>query len=68
VIIGLSAVPIVQEGDPKQVLLGEAERCNADCIFVDAEGHSRLERFLVGSVSSAVAARTRCSVEVVRRG
>jgi nucleotide-binding universal stress UspA family protein len=65
---GLSAVPIVQEGDPKQLLLREAERCDADCIFVGAKGHSRLERFLVGSVSSAVAARARCSVEVVRQG
>jgi nucleotide-binding universal stress UspA family protein len=65
---GLSAVPIVQEGDPKRILLQEAERCNADCIFVGAKGHSRLERFLLGSVSSAVAARARCSVEVVRQG
>ena len=65
---GLSAAPIVHEGDPKQVLLRESERCNADCIFVGAKGHSRLERFLVGSVSSAVAARARCSVEIVRQG
>jgi nucleotide-binding universal stress UspA family protein len=65
---GLSAVPIVQEGDPKQVLLREAERCNADSIVVGAKGHSRLERFLLGSVSSAVAARARCTVEVVRLG
>ena len=65
---GLSAVPVVENGDPKNVLLREAERFNADCIFVGAKGHSRLERFLLGSVSSAVAARAGCTVEVVRQG
>ena len=65
---GLSAEPIVQEGDPKHVLLREAERCGADSIFVGAKGHSRLERFLLGSVSSAIAARAHCSVEVIRQG
>ena len=65
---GLTAVPIVQNGDPKMVLLREADRFNADCIFVGANGHSRLERFMLGSVSAAVAARAHCSVEVVRQG
>lgn len=65
---GLSAVPIVQEDDPKQVLLREADRSKADCIFVGAKGHSRLERFLLGSVSTAIATRARCSVEVIRQG
>ena len=43
-----------------------AERWGADCVFAGAKGLSRLERFLVGSVSTAVAARAPCSVEVVR--
>ena len=64
---GLAAEPFVVEGDPKRVLLHEAERWGADCIFVGAKGHSRRERFLLGSVSAAVAARARCSVEIVRR-
>jgi nucleotide-binding universal stress UspA family protein len=63
---GLAATPVVQDGDPKQVLLREAEQFNADCIFVGAKGHGRLERFLLGSVSSAIAARAHCSVEVIR--
>ena len=54
-------------GNPKQELIEEAERWNADCIFVGANAWgSRLERFLVGSTSAAVAARSHCSVEVVR--
>jgi nucleotide-binding universal stress UspA family protein len=57
----------IREGDPKRVLVEEAEAWGADCIFVGSTGFSnRVERFLIGSVSSAVAARARCSVEVVR--
>ena len=36
-------------------------------IVLGAKGHSRRERLLLGSVSSAVAARAHCSVEVVRQ-
>ena len=63
----LKASASVEEGDPKRVLPAIAERWGANCIFVGATGHSnRLERFLLGSVSTAVAARAHCSVEVVR--
>jgi nucleotide-binding universal stress UspA family protein len=58
--------PVLREGDPKRVLLEEAEAWAADCIFVGAKGLSRIERVLLGSVSAAVAARAECSVEVVR--
>jgi nucleotide-binding universal stress UspA family protein len=63
---GLSVSSVIKEGSPKQVLLDEAEHWGADCIFVGALGLSRIERFLLGSVSAAVAARAHCSVEVVR--
>jgi len=63
---GLTVSSVIKEGDPKHVLLDEAERWGADCIFVGARGLSRVERFLLGSVSAAVAARAHCSVEVVR--
>lgn len=63
---GLKATPVVKEGDPKRVLIDEAESWPADCIFVGARGLSRAQSILLGSVSSAVAARARCSVEVVR--
>jgi nucleotide-binding universal stress UspA family protein len=65
---GLAPTPLVEEGDPKRVLVEEAERWAADCIFVGAKGHGALERILIGSVSAAVAARAHCSVEVVRQG
>jgi nucleotide-binding universal stress UspA family protein len=63
---GLRATAAVLMGDPRQVLVHVAEQWQADCIFLGAQGHSRLERFLLGSVSAAVAARAPCSVEVIR--
>ncbi len=63
---GLSVNTILRDGDPKHVLLNQAEELSADCIFLGAKGISRIERFLLGSVSEAIAARAHCSVEVVR--
>ncbi|MEO6391125.1 MAG: universal stress protein [Pyrinomonadaceae bacterium] len=66
---GLTVSERVLEGDPKRVLVAEAEEFRADTIFLGSTGSgTRLERFLLGSVSSAIAARAHCSVEVVRRG
>jgi nucleotide-binding universal stress UspA family protein len=63
----LKVSSLVLAGDPKCVLVEEAGRWGADSIFVGSTGFSnRVERFLIGSVSSAVAARAHCSVEVVR--
>jgi len=63
----LTVTTELREGDPKHELPGLAENLGADCIFVGSQGFSnRLERFVLGSVSSAVAARAQCSVEVVR--
>ncbi len=58
---------VIEEGDPKHVLPRVAEKWGANSIFVGATGSSnRFERFILGSVSAAVAARAHCSVEVVR--
>lgn len=65
---GLVATAFVQEGNPKHVLVEEAKRLSADCIFVGAKGYSRVQRLLIGSVSSSVVATASCSVEIVRQG
>jgi nucleotide-binding universal stress UspA family protein len=58
---------VVDAGDPKRVLVSQAEEFGADCIFTGATGFSnRLERLILGSVSAAIAARAECSVEVIR--
>lgn len=65
---GLRARSLVKIGNPKRMLVEVAEKWRADCIFVGATGlTSRLERFFLGTVAGAVAARAHCSVEVVRR-
>jgi nucleotide-binding universal stress UspA family protein len=56
----------VIEGDPREVLLAEAERLDADVIFVGARGHGRMEQLLLGSVSSHIVTHAHCTVEVVR--
>lgn len=57
----------VRNGNPKQVIVEEADRLGADCVFLGAHSYSsKLERFLIGSTSTAVAARSLCSVEVIR--
>ena len=56
----------VISGSPKREILEEAEKFRADLIVVGSHGHGGLERFLLGSVSQAVALHARCSVEIVR--
>jgi nucleotide-binding universal stress UspA family protein len=63
---GLNVSTVKKKEDPKYLLLSEAEDWKADCIFVGARGMGALDRFLLGSVSSAITARAHCSVEVVR--
>ena len=64
---GFQAKLCVRNGNPKQILIDEANKLGADCIFVGANSlpnQSGALRF--GSVSAAVAERANCSVEVVR--
>jgi nucleotide-binding universal stress UspA family protein len=63
---GLIATYQVLTGIPGEVLTAEAEKVAADGIFVGARGLSKVERILLGSVSTSVASRAHCSVEVVR--
>jgi nucleotide-binding universal stress UspA family protein len=63
----IKVMHVLRNGDPKRELPHAAEEWAADCIFVGSTGFSnRFARFILGSVSAAVAARAHCSVEVVR--
>jgi nucleotide-binding universal stress UspA family protein len=64
--VGLNVSTLVKKGNPKQILLEQAEGFSADSIFVGARGFSRIRRLILGSVSIAIASRAGCSVEVVR--
>jgi nucleotide-binding universal stress UspA family protein len=63
---GLNVSSVVEEGDPREALVRQAQTWNADTIFVGARGLGRVERFLLGSVSSATVSHAPCSVEIVR--
>ena len=64
-----AALPVTTAivGDaPKEAIVEEAERWGADLVVVGSHGYRGYKRYLLGSVSQAVAARAKCSVEIVR--
>lgn len=64
--VNLSDSISVLADPPKAVILQEAGEWGADLIVLGSHGRHGMDRFLVGSVSEAVAAHATCSVEVIR--
>lgn len=58
----------VPEGSPKEKVVEEAESWKADLVLLGTHGYGPTHRFLLGSVSHAVALHAPCSVEIVRAG
>ena len=56
----------VREGDPRTVILDCATDWKADLIVVGSHGRKGVTRFVLGSVSEAVARYAHCSVEIAR--
>jgi nucleotide-binding universal stress UspA family protein len=68
-VIGLHVSVAIEKGDPQRVLIEQARKWDADSIFVGSRKFDgTFERFWLGSVSTALAAKAHCTVEVVRRG
>ncbi len=63
---GFEASYLLEEGDPREVILDYAERWPADLIVVGSHGRKGINRFLLGSVADAVAHHARCSVQIVK--
>lgn len=63
---GLAVTAVVEEGEPKHVLVRLARDWTACTVFVGARGLGRVEGLLLGSVSAATVAHAPCTVEVVR--
>jgi nucleotide-binding universal stress UspA family protein len=63
---GLMTAELVRGGSASHALVAEAEEWDADCIFVGTRDLHGFQHLLHGSVSAAVAAGARCSVEVAR--
>ncbi len=53
-------------GHPQETLIAEADRWGADLIMLGSRGLGGFKRFLLGSVSTAVATHAHCSVEIAR--
>lgn len=64
---GLSIVPHVDFGDPKDRLLETARAIGADLIVLGTHGRRGIERLFLGSVAENVLRRAPCPVLVVRR-
>ena len=62
----LNVSTAVEQGDPKSTILDHAEQWHADVIVLGSHGRKGIDRFLLGSVSEAVARHAPCSVEIVR--
>jgi len=63
---GLKVTTAIGQGDPKSKIIDEAEEWKDDLIVLGSHGRKALDRFLMGSVSEAVARHASCSVEIVR--
>src|SRR5918998_3891505 len=64
---GLSTETATLDGDPRSVIVDEAERWSADLIVIGTHGYTGIKRWLLGSVAQAVISHAPCSVEVVRK-
>ena len=64
---GLEIITKIISGSAGEVILDEAERWGADLIVLGSHSYSGWQRFLLGSVSHAVATHAHCSVEIVRQ-
>jgi nucleotide-binding universal stress UspA family protein len=62
----LNVSTVVEEGDPKTKIIDHAAYWHADLIVLGSHGRKGIDRFLLGSVSEAVARHAPCSVEIVR--
>lgn len=60
----LDVACVVDEGDPRQILLGYA--ADAHCLVLGSRGRGRIASLLLGSVSVALARHASCPVVVVR--
>jgi nucleotide-binding universal stress UspA family protein len=63
---GFNVTTAIEQGNPKVVIIDSATQWSPDLIIVGSHGRKGLDRFLMGSVSEAVARHARCSVQIVR--
>jgi nucleotide-binding universal stress UspA family protein len=63
---GFSVTTAIEQGSPKLVIIDFAREWKADLVILGSHGRKGVDRFLMGSVSEAVARHAPCSVQIVR--
>ena len=63
---GVDFTPVIERGDPRNVIVDAAAARGCDLIILGARGRASLERFLIGSVAEAIVRTARSDVLVVR--
>ncbi len=63
---GLVVSQVIRGESHRQVILDEAVRFGAHCIFLSGDDRGGFRRLVFGSTAAAVASKARCTVEVVR--
>lgn len=56
----------MREGDPREVIVEQAETWQADLIVLGSRGLSTIKRWILGSVAESVVRHAPCSVEIAR--
>lgn len=65
--LGLRVAVAIEKGDPELVLIEEARKWDADCVFVGPHGADKPnETSGLGSVATALVTNAPCTVEIVR--
>ncbi len=63
----LSVTELIENGDPKKIIISAAEEWGADCIFIGENDTAEPNKnSLLGGVATAIVARAQCMVEIVR--
>ena len=65
--VPLAITTEVIPGHAEEIIIEVAKAWNADLIVLGSHGRSGMGRFLLGSISQAVASHAPCSVEIVRK-
>jgi nucleotide-binding universal stress UspA family protein len=65
---GVLIEPVVLNGKPVQAVIDFAQRIGADLLVAGTHGHTRMERFLLGSVSTGLVRNASCPVLIAPPG
>jgi nucleotide-binding universal stress UspA family protein len=64
--LAVSGTVAVPADTPKELILQDSGEWGADMVVCGSHGRRGLGRFLLGSVSEAIASHAKCSVEIIR--